>query len=113
MALQKMNNDALKKAGVLPKIDRNQQIMLNVLRDFGIPAFGQSLTGLGLYGLVKGASASQQIRSLLFSEITNVGGVVSATITDNVGARTAIKNEGLHDNDYKPPRLHPETPSVP
>ena len=52
-----MNLAALARAGTPVNLSAADQDVLNVMRDNGAVTWGQSLTGVGLYGLVKGAKA--------------------------------------------------------
>jgi predicted sugar kinase len=91
MAIQQLNYEALAEAGTPHAVTGEAQAVLDVMRDHGALAWGQCLGGLGLYGLVKGASASIELRHHLSRHVGIYGGVVMATITDNDGARHTLR----------------------
>jgi predicted sugar kinase len=119
MALQQMNREALAAAGTphqlndeglsraapreapgpIPRLPLGRgardQAILALMRDHGAFAWGQSLTGLGLFGLVKGAAASVELRTKLRHQVGFFAGRIMATITDNSGARHVVKDENL------------------
>ena len=68
-----------------------RQAILDVMLENGALTCGRSATGLGLYGLVKGSSATVALRHALRDHVGHYGGTTIATITDNHGARVAIK----------------------
>lgn len=90
MTIQHLNHRAWVEAGMTFPLTKGEQAVLDLFRDQGALAWGRSLTGLALYGLVKGASASIEIRHHLSQHVGIYGGRVMATITDNVGARQVL-----------------------
>jgi beta-ribofuranosylaminobenzene 5'-phosphate synthase len=90
MTLQPLNQQALTEAGMALPFTQDEQAVLDLFRDRGALAWGRGLTGMALYGLVKGASASVEIRHHLSELVGPYGGWVMATITDNVGARHTL-----------------------
>ena len=76
-----------------------------MMRDFGVAAWGQSLTGVGLYGLVQGAVPSQDLRTQLRHHLGPMGGIVMAAIADNEGATRSMKEGRLEDKVLKPLRV--------
>ncbi|MCP4424701.1 MAG: hypothetical protein GY803_09430 [Chloroflexi bacterium] len=105
MALQQMNQTALSSAGAPFAISADEQTVLELMRDFGAVAWGKCLTGLGLYGLVKGGDSSRELRKIVRNRVGIYGGIVMATVTDNAGARHFIKEKGLHDDKQGPVRV--------
>jgi len=91
MAIQQLNRQALADADAPLSFTQDEQAVLDLLRDRGAVAWGRSPTGLALYGLIKGASASVALRHHLSQHVGIYGGVVMATITDNDGARHTIR----------------------
>jgi len=90
MAIQQLNQQALADAGMSLPFTTDEQAVLDLFRDRGAVAWGRSLTGLALFGLVRGASASVDLRHHLSQLVGIYGGRVMATITDNVGGRHAV-----------------------
>ena len=101
MTLQQMNKSTLKEA--LPPLSDDNQAILNLMRDNGVYACGHSLTGYCLYGLVKGAKATIELRKKLRERVGYFGGLVIATITDNKGAQHVVRDVDLNEgklSDY-------------
>ena len=65
--------------------------ILDILRARGTAFASRTLTGLGIYGLIKGASASRALRKTLVDDLGYFGPLVMGSICDNQGAR--IKTE--------------------
>jgi predicted sugar kinase len=86
-ALHQLNAAALAAAGrpLIPRPDA--QAVLDLLRAEGVPACGQTLTGLGVFALIQGAQPSRDLRKKLMALVGHAGGTVMATITDNDGCR--------------------------
>ncbi len=95
MALREMQRQALAKAGHALPLNAQDQRVLQIMRDFGAHAWGQSLAGRALFGLVRGATASVELRTELRRHIGYYGGRVMATITANEGARHVIHDGAL------------------
>lgn len=87
MLIQNLNQAGMAAAGVPFHLKPEEQAVLDLFRDQGALAWGRSLTGSALYGLVQGASHSVEVRRQLSKLVGIYGGRVMATITDNVGAR--------------------------
>ena len=64
--------------------------------------------GLALFGLIKGADASRQLRAAVMKQVGYFGGLVMATITDNEGSRLVVKQADLNDNKLPPVRVRPD-----
>ncbi len=111
LTLQQMNEEALAKAGSPLNITAADQSILNLMRDSGAVAWGQNLSGLSLYGLVKGGQASRDLRKKLRDHVGFFGGVSMATIADNRGVAETVKEQNLDDGKLKPPRINPATTS--
>jgi predicted sugar kinase len=102
MALQALNQAALTSAGVPLAYTPGEQAIFDLMRDHGAMAWGRSATGLALFGLVKGARASIDLRHKLRHHLGFFGGRAMASITDNRGAMYALKAYGLEEGRYKP-----------
>lgn len=85
--LHQLNMAALEAAGrpLLPR--PAAQAVLDLLHAEGVPACGQTLTGLGVFALIQGAQPSRDLRKKLMALVGHAGGTVMATITDNDGCR--------------------------
>jgi predicted sugar kinase len=92
MAIQQSNQAALTTAGQSLPFHEAEQAILDLMRDNGALAWGRSATGLSLFGLVKGAQASIDLRKVLMRRLGPFGGRIMATITDNRGAQCAMKD---------------------
>jgi predicted sugar kinase len=90
MAIQQLNYEALERAGTPYITTDEQQGMLDLMRENGALAWGRSLTGLALYGVVRGANASIDLRQKMTDRAGLYGGWVMASITDNHGARHTV-----------------------
>jgi len=86
-----LNNHALVSVGISTPFSQEEQAILDVMLENGALTCGRSATGLGLYALVKGSSATVALRHALRDHVGHYGGTTIATITDNHGARVAIK----------------------
>jgi predicted sugar kinase len=93
MQVAEQNQAALAAAGTPHTLTAAEQAILDLLRTHGAVAWGRSLTGLALYGLIEGAQASRELRRQLRRHLGPFGGTVMATITDNGGAREVIKGQ--------------------
>lgn len=91
--IQDLNQAGLAAAGVPLRFSPNEQAVLDLFRDQGAFAWGRSLTGSALFGLVQGASHSVEVRRHLSQLVGIYGGRVMATITDNVGARHTLRDQ--------------------
>lgn len=83
--LAALNQAALQAVGAAPALDAEAQAVLEIMRDHGLPVYGQSLTGLALYGLVHGVPASQALRQALRAQIGHFGGTVTVSILSPAG----------------------------
>jgi predicted sugar kinase len=95
MHLRQMNQAALAGAGTPVELSDAHQATLDLMRDYGAFAWGQSATGLCLYALVRGAKDSITLRQKLRQHLGFFGGTVMATITDNDGARYTLQDKTL------------------
>lgn len=105
LSLQQLNQKAFKAIGQPLELTPHHHLIFELMRKNGAFAWGQSLTGMALYGLVKGAKATIELRKKLRHHVGIMGGIVMATITDNAGAREVIRDNNLTDNKLKPLRL--------
>ena len=105
LKLHKLIYTAQSEAGTLKGLTPADYAILHLMRDSGAVAWGRSLTGGCLYGLVKGAKASIELRKVIRKAIGPFGGTVLATITDNRGSAHVIKKESLKDKRLSPYRL--------
>lgn len=96
--VQQQNEEALAQAGAPVTLTEAERGVLEVMRDNGASAWGRSLTGLGLYGLVKGAALSVDLRAKLQDHVGLFGGIVMAAVTDNDGARHNTTETSLDYN---------------
>ncbi len=94
-AIEALTLEALAQVGAAVPPSTAEQATLEVMRSYGALASGRCLTGLGLYGLVRGAAASQTLRRHLSAHLGPFGGTVLATIVSNTGARHTISDETL------------------
>jgi predicted sugar kinase len=92
MDLSKLNSDALDSMGVSSPVPKEEQSILDVMRDNGSLTCGRSATGSALYALVKGPNATIALRKAIRDHVGHYGGITMATITDNQGARLVIKD---------------------
>jgi predicted sugar kinase len=90
-AIQDLNRQALAAAGLGAALSPEEQQALEVLREAGAVAWGRSPTGLALYGLLRGASATLTAREMLRNLVGFHGGRVMATIADNDGGRHVLR----------------------
>ena len=61
--------------------------ILELMRANGVAFAGRALTGLGLFGLIKGASASRALRKALVDNLGYFGPLVMGSICDNQAAQ--------------------------
>ncbi len=87
MRLQALNQAALQQAGAWEPPAPDTQAVLDVLRDNGAVAWGESPTGLARFGLIRGATPSIELRHVLSEHVGIEGGTVMAAICDTGGAR--------------------------
>ncbi|MEM7332286.1 MAG: hypothetical protein AAF490_09350 [Chloroflexota bacterium] len=107
MQLIQMNQKALVEQNawhIEPDISSK---IFDVFEKEQVSAWGASLTGIGIYGFLKGSLKSQEVRTRLLSEVGYFSGQYDATVSDPIGARITSKNEDLHLHDYKYPNLQP------
>lgn len=64
--------------------------ILEFMRGHGAACAARTLTGLGLYGWVKGGPASRALRKALTQHLGYFGPLVMASICDNQGARVNV-----------------------
>ena len=93
LALQNVNQAGLAAAGSPLRFTPEEQAVLDLFRDQGAFAWGRSLTGSALFGLVQGANHSVEVRRHLSKLVGIYGGRVMATITDNIGARHILREQ--------------------
>jgi predicted sugar kinase len=86
-AIHAANELALMKNGHALSITPDEQTIFDIMRDNGALAWGRALTGMGLYGLVKGAGPSREMRQTLTKHLGYFGPVIMASICDNEGAK--------------------------
>jgi predicted sugar kinase len=87
MAIQALNQAALAEAGQPLHLSTEEQAIVEIMRAGGALVCGRTLTGLGLYGLIKGGGPSRTLRQALTAHLGYFGGTVLATLCDNRGAR--------------------------
>ena len=74
-------------------MSETEQGVLEVMQQNGAVAWGRTLTGLGLYGLIYGGQASRVLRKQIQDHVGYAGGIVMATIAANSGARAVLHDE--------------------
>ncbi len=84
--LAEMNQAASLAAGQPRTWTDTEEMVLQTMRENGALAWGRSLTGGCLYGLVRGGDASRVLRSALIKQLGYFAGTTMATIIDNRGA---------------------------
>jgi beta-ribofuranosylaminobenzene 5'-phosphate synthase len=90
LTIQQLNQHALAHAGTPQMLTSGAQPVLDLMQENGAVAWGQSLTGLARYGLVRGASDSIELRKKVQAHVGLYGGTVMASICDNAGARRKV-----------------------
>ncbi|MCA9997690.1 MAG: hypothetical protein KDE56_18155 [Anaerolineales bacterium] len=110
LLLQQTTNQALAQTGRLVELTAEERGVVEMMQRSGAVAWGRSATGLALFGLIKGADASRQLRAAIMKQVGYFGGLVMATITDNEGSRFAVKKEDLNDTKLSPVRVRPDLP---
>ena len=85
--IHEMNAAALAVSGHPVELTAEDRDILGVMAANGAVICQRTLTGLGLYGLIKGGAASRQLRAALTQHLSYFGPLVMATICDNEGAQ--------------------------
>jgi predicted sugar kinase len=88
--IQAANHAALAGAGHPVAYTPDEHAILDLMRDGGALAYGRALTGLALYGLIKGGGPSRELRRAISERVGMFGGTVMASICDNTGSRRQI-----------------------
>ena len=91
--LQERSFKAIKVAGGALWETEAGKVFYEVMRSNGAVAWGQSLTGLALWALVKGEMACIETQKALHPKIGYYSGRMLSTITDNAGAQLTEKDE--------------------
>ena len=81
------NEAAFAQAGAPHTLSPQTQELLKLMHDNGAAFCAQTLTGLGLYALVRGREASRSLRTALTQHTGYFGPLVITTICDNAGAQ--------------------------
>lgn len=89
-ALQQLNQAALEGAGTAAPLSADERAILDIYGAGGAAAWGSSLTGLGLWALIRGAAPSVALRKQVADRVGIRAGTVTASIVDNRGARYAV-----------------------
>jgi len=89
------NSAALQAAGAPLTPTPEAQTALEVIKAEGVTAYGQCLTGLGVYAFVQGAEASQILRKKLMARLGYEAGTIMAAITDNAGCVARYTNPNV------------------
>jgi predicted sugar kinase len=84
------NEAALATSGHARALTDQDRDILGFMRANGAAFAARALTGLGLYGLVKGGPASRTLRKALTQHLGYFGPLVMASICDNHGAKTKM-----------------------
>ena len=85
--LQERSFKAIKVAGGALWETEAGEVFYEVMRSNGAVAWGQSLTGLALWALVKGETACIETQKALHPKVGYYSGRMLSTITDNAGAQ--------------------------
>jgi predicted sugar kinase len=88
--LHAANEAALAADGHPIPLTEQERDILGFMRANGAAFAARALTGLGLYGLVKGGPASRTLRKALTQHLGYFGPLVMASICDNHGAKTKM-----------------------
>jgi predicted sugar kinase len=86
-AIQEVNYAALAQSGQPVALSDDEQAILEIMRTGGALAWGRCISGIGLYGLLKGGGPSRELRRLLTEHLGYFGAAVMATLCDNAGAQ--------------------------
>ena len=105
--LQDTNQQSLRQSGAWLEGTEGGQHALAIMEEFGVMVSGRMLTGLGVYGLVRGAKTSRELRAALSKGLGPFGGNPIATICENGGANFIVKEQDLHLGRFQPIRLRP------
>jgi predicted sugar kinase len=89
--LQQHNAVALEAAGAALPLSDDERAILDIYAANGAAAWGRSPTGLALFALVRGASASVALRKQVVARVGIHGGTAMAAVVDNDGARHALQ----------------------
>jgi predicted sugar kinase len=100
MSLQRLNDEALAKAGVTRPVTDQMQQLVEAMKEEGALAWGVMATGLGQFAMIRGRVATQALRLKLIHTIGLEGGTAIATIADNQGARHTLKDQGLDPGEF-------------
>lgn len=103
MMLRDMNAQALGALDGWDAPNAHAEKVMRVMRENGAVATGESHTGITVFGLVRGALLSQQIRTALMKEIGFFKGQFEHTVSDIEGAKITAKDVGIHRYDYQQP----------
>jgi predicted sugar kinase len=90
MAVQAANYAALAQAGQPIELSEEERAILEIMRAGGALAWGRCISGLGLYGLIKGGGPSRELRRRITEQQGYFGAAVMATLCDNHGARQRV-----------------------
>lgn len=97
MRVQDLNREALAHSGTPERWSDKERDVLALMQQHGARAWGRSFAGLGLYGLIRGAKPSVELRRRLRPQIDVHEGILMATIPDNEGARHTIREGKVAD----------------
>jgi predicted sugar kinase len=87
MAIQEANYAALAQSGRPIELSDDEQAILEIMSAGGALACGRCISGMGLYGLIKGGGPSRELRRLLTERLGYFGAAVMATLCDNDGVQ--------------------------
>jgi predicted sugar kinase len=90
MAIQAANHAALDQFGQPLALSPDEQSILEVMREGGALAWGRCISGMGLYGLIKGGGPSRDLRRRLAERQGYFGATVMATLCDSDGAQQRL-----------------------
>lgn len=103
--LRELNQVAIERAGSAGALADGERGVLDIMKAQGAVACGQSLSGHCIYALLRGAAASIELRKAIRAREAPFAGRTLATVTDNAGVRSTVRQGSLDDNKLRPPRL--------
>ena len=101
--LREMNLKVLAEADGWQMPNAHAEKVMRVMRENGALAVGENYTGITVFGLVHGSLLSQQIRTEVMKQIGYFKGQFEHTINDVDGSKLTVKDESMHEGDYRLP----------
>lgn len=85
--IHEANEAALRASGELISLSAQEQKIVALMQAEGAAFAGRALSGLAMYGLIRGGAASRRLRRVLTEALGYFGPTVMASICDERGAR--------------------------